>query len=172
MERIKKFGQKEFNENGLVRYQHYKIRKKQFSENKRDKRVSLSSIESNRGGGRSILIGGIPGVIGYTKGKKIADKADKEGKNDTQILEESSRAGAKTGAIAGGIGGLVTGAGIPLIASSIVGNKLSAARIAGNALQSGLIGTGLGSLGGYLGAKKNTRTRLEKRRKIEDNNRY
>lgn len=170
MDRIRKYNQKEFTDTsydnyGLVKYQHYKY--KHFSEDG-NKRVGLNSIESHRGGGRSIVIGGIPGLIGMSRGKKVADRADKEGKSDTQILKESSRAGAKTGALAGGIGGAIGGVGIPLITSAVTGGRVSAARLAKNAVSSGLVGAGLGSLGGYLGAKKNTRVRLEKRRSIND----
>lgn len=131
--------------------------------------------------GRS-LIGLHAGLIGGYRGKKAADRADREGKTDTQILKESSREGGKSGALTGAVTGTAFGLGSSLLVrqglkkyAKTVGTppiKLTKGAFIGNVIKHGVLGTGFGALGGYLGAKKNTRTRLEKRRKIEDNNRY
>lgn len=103
--------------------------------NQKKKRIKLSEINSHRGLGRSILLGGgiMPGAIAGYVGKKAAEEADEQGLSDWEIKKAATNKGAK----AGGLG-------------------------------SGLSGAAIGALGGYLGAEKNTRTRLKKRRDMEN----
>lgn len=144
---------------------------KEFAEkkdkSKKKKRRALEDVESHRGLGRSILLGGPSpaGALGGFLGKKKADQLDKEGKSDKEILEGASKHGAKMGA---GVGaGLIAGKAIGEAIASPKGMKKLA--ISGNIVPAAVVG-GFGALGGYLGAKKNTKTRLEKRkyRKVED----
>ena len=78
--------------------------------------------------------------------RKKAEELDDEGKSDAEIL----RGSRKTGAIAGAATGAALGLGI------------------GRSVGSGLFGVATGALGGYLGSDKNTRTRLKKRRELEE----
>ena len=88
----------------------------------------------------------VPGMVGGYIGNKKAEKLDDEGKSDAEIL----RGSRKTGAIAGA----ATGAGLGLGFGRSVG--------------AGLFGVATGALGGYLGSDKNTRTRLKKRKEMEE----
>lgn len=131
------------------------------SEDKKEKKrkVYLEDVNSNRGLGRSIILGAGPGgAIGGYIGKKSADKADREGKSDKEIKEIAGKSGAKYGAIAGA--GLGLANSVRRAATASKGNV-------GRALLYGLGDTavlgGLGALGGHFGAKKNTSRRLEKR---------
>ena len=119
-----------------------------FSEGEKKKRkIRLGGIQSHRGLGRSAILGVIvPGMVGGYIGKKKAEDLDDEGKSDAEIL----RGSRKTGAIAGA----ATGAALGLSVGRSVG--------------SGLFGVATGALGGYLGSDKNTRTRLKKRRELEE----
>ena len=80
------------------------------------KKIGLSPlIDSHRGLGRSLLIGGLPGAISAHAGKRAANKADEEGKSDGEIIREASKAGRrrgmKIGALEAGAATLI-GAGI------------------------------------------------------------
>ena len=86
-------------------------------------------------------------MVGEYIGKKKAEDLDDEGKSDAEIL----RGSRKTGAIAGA---LTLGAGLGLGIGRSVGM--------------GLFGVATGALGGYLGSDKNTRTRLKKRKEMEE----
>ena len=126
---------------------------------KKKKKVYLEDVNSHRGLGRSIILGAGPGgAIGGYVGKKAADKADKEGKSDREIKEIAGKSGAKYGAAAGAGIGLANAARRAAFAGK------------GNVGRALLYGTGaaavlggLGALGGYAGARKNTKKRLEKR---------
>lgn len=140
--------------------------KKEKKPNKK-KRRALEDVESHRGLGRSILLGGPSpaGALGGFAGKMKANKLDKEGKSDKEILEGASKHGAKVGA---GLGaGLIAGKAISEAIAYPKGMKKLA--VSGNLVPAALV-SGFGALGGYLGAKKNTKTRLEKRkyRKVEE----
>lgn len=126
---------------------------------KRKNKVYLEDVNSHRGLGRSIILGaGIPGAVGGFVGKKKADEADREGKSDREIKEIAGKTGAKTGALVGGALGL---------ANTLSGAAGSPKGYVGRSIAYGLGATaglgGLGALGGYLGARKNTSRRLEKR---------
>lgn len=109
--------------------------------------VRLGDIQSHRGRGRAAVLGAIvPGMVGGYIGKKKAEELDDEGKSDAEIL----RGSRKTGAIAGAATGAALGLGV------------------GRSVGSGLFGVSTGALGGYLGSDKNTRTRLKKRRELEE----
>lgn len=95
---------------------------------KKEKRIKLSDIESHRGLGRSLLLGGLQGAVGGYAGKNEADKADEEGASDSEIIRRAGKKGLK-------------------------------------------IGAATGALGGHLGAKKNARTRTERRRLMESSKR-
>ena len=124
-----------------------------FSENKKKK---LRDIESHRGLGRSLIIGGLPGAIGGYVGKKSADLADEEGLEDYEIVRKASEAGGLSGA----------GIGASLAATSIALNGPKSGRLV-RAAGYGLVGGLGGGAGGYLGARKNTKTRLSKRAGIK-----
>lgn len=118
-----------------------------FSDGKKKRAVRLEDIQSHRGRGRAAVLGAIvPGMVGGYIGKKKAEELDDEGKSDAEIL----RGSRKTGAIAGAATGAALGLGV------------------GRSVGSGLFGVATGALGGYLGSDKNTRTRLKKRRELEE----
>lgn len=118
-----------------------------FSDGENKRAVRLEDIQSHRGRGRAAVLGAIvPGMVGGYIGKKKAEELDDEGKSDAEILCGSR----KTGAIAGAATGAALGLGI------------------GRSVGSGLFGVATGALGGYLGSDKNTRTRLKKRRELEE----
>ena len=146
----------------------------------KNNRTRLEDIDSNRGRGRSAVIGLLaPGMIGGYMGKKEAEKADNEGLEDREIIKRAERKGGKSGAIAG------AACSVPLALTSIYGaDKLARfakrngvkvsrpAAIAGTLGKSAMLtagAMGLGYLGGKLGARKNTRTRLEKRAYLDYN---
>lgn len=140
-------------------------------EEKKPKRIKLSEINSHRGLGRSIILGGGPGAIAGYVGKKAAEEADEQGLSDHEIKKAATKKGAKAGALLGGTVGLACGLKSAAL-SQRVAKHLGVKRGAGTAL-AGAVGTGLsgaavGALGGYLGAEKNTRTRLKKRRDLEN----
>lgn len=117
-----------------------------FSEGEKRK-IRLEDIQSHRGRGRAAVLGAIvPGMVGGYIGKKKAEDLDDEGKSDAEIL----RGSRKTGAIAGAATGAALGLGV------------------GRSVGSGLFGVATGALGGYLGSDKNTRTRLKKRKEMEE----
>lgn len=118
-----------------------------FSDGEKKRAVRLENIQSHRGRGRAAVLGAIvPGMVGGYIGKKKAEGLDDEGKSDAEIL----RGSRKTGAIAGAATGAALGLGV------------------GRSVGSGLFGVATGALGGYLGSDKNTRTRLKKRRELEE----
>lgn len=128
--------------------------KKEEEESPRAKRkrlVALKDVKSHRGLGRSYLLGGLNGALGGYVGKKHADTLDAEGASDEEILRGSKKRGALAGAAIGAGLGAVNAASLakfnkPLAIGAAIG------------------GTAAGALGGYLGADKNTRTRLSKRK--------
>lgn len=141
----------------------YEYAQAEFSEKKKEekKKVKLRDIDSHRGLGRSYFLGGAQGAIGGYLGKKKAEELDDQGASDEEIIKESGRYGGKTGAIGGAITGGLSAAQIAAIPGL---SKRAKAGIAASALATS---TGLGYLGGRLGAEKNARTRTEKRRLIE-----
>ena len=163
---------------------------KKNKENKRKgNKIALEDVNSHRGLGRSAILGALaPGMIGGYAGKKAANKADKEGKSDEEILKKAQ----KTGAIGGAIPGVALGAGTSLVGSHVYNkygpkivdsinevmkdqgydvnikfNKLGKGAKTKRALIAAGLAGGIGALGGYLGARKNTKKRLEKRNKME-----
>lgn len=137
------------------------------------KRIKLSEINSHRGLGRSILLGGgiMPGAIAGYVGKKAAEDADEQGLSDWEIKKAATNKGAKAGALLGGSLGLVTGLNSSAAvarATKELGLKGGTATALAGGLGAGLSGAAVGALGGYLGADKNTRTRLKKRRDMEN----
>lgn len=123
-----------------------------YSEKKKKKnKISLDKVDSHRGLGRSLLIGGVPGALGAYTGKSAANKADKEGKSDEEIVEAASKRGRKAGAILAGAVG-AAGAAPQLI--KVYGGKKGA----------------LGAAAGHFGAKKNAKERLKKRAYMEKEN--
>ena len=111
----------------------------------------LSEVKSNRGLGRSAILGALGGnalggMAGGYVGKIAANDADRAGLSDEQIVKKASRAGAVTGAASGVVPYLIRG------------------RVGKNPI--GLLAaTSMGAAGGYFGAKKNTKSRLRKRDK-------
>lgn len=118
---------------------------------KKRRLVVLKDVESHRGLGRSYLLGGLNGALGGYVGKKHADTLDAEGASDEEILRGSKKRGALAGAAIGAGLGVVNAASLakfnkPLAVGAAIGSAAT------------------GALGGYLGAGKNTRTRLDKRK--------
>lgn len=134
---------------------------------KKGKRIKLSDIESHRGLGRSFLLGGFQGAVGGYAGKKEADKADEEGASDSEIIRRAGKKGLKIGAATGAGLGAISYLPYAAAASSPIGGAKGIA--AGLGTLAG--GTMLGALGGHLGAKKNARTRTERRRLMESSKR-
>ena len=129
--------------------------KDEEEEEKPKKRSKLSNYDSHRGLGRSAILGGLGGMIGGYASKKEADKADREGKSDEEIVEAATKKGRRIGAIAGGATGALAGANY-LAALGKKGIIPALGATAGAA--------GWGALGGHLGAKKNAKERLKKRK--------
>jgi hypothetical protein len=105
----------------------------------------LDEVKSNRGLGRSALLGALGGnalgaMAGGYVGKIAANDADAAGLSDKQIISKSARAGALAGAATG-------------VARGLISRNPAGA----------LAGTTMGAVGGYFGAKKNTKSRLRKR---------
>lgn len=120
-----------------------------FAEKKESKKrkVSLEQVESNKGLKRAIITALPTGGGSLTGGyiaKGEADKADKEGADDKEIVRRAKKkgleVGALTGAAIGGLTALKTGSAIPVV-----------------------VGAGLGALGGRNAAGVNTKDRLRKR---------
>lgn len=110
----------------------------------------------------SVASGAIPAYLAVKSGEMAADKADLEGKTDKEIVKSAAWNGLKTGALAGGIKGIVKGAsrGIPKISAR---PHTQSTRTAVKALGSGYSSAILGGLGGMTGAITNTKHRLKKR---------
>lgn len=137
---------------------------------KKEKRIKLSDIESHRGLGRSLLLGGFQGAVGGYAGKNEADKADEEGASDSEIIRRAGKKGLKIGAATGAGLGAISYLPYAAASSRIGGAKNIAAGL--GALAGGtMLGAGAGALGGHLGAKKNARTRTERRRLMESSRR-
>lgn len=111
-------------------------------------KTKLSEHVSARGIGRSALIGNIGGALGTGVGYYAANRADKKGKSDKEIVRDATLAGALTGGITQ-----------PFIRAAIHSKNPFSRRA--------LLSMGLGAAGGALGARKNTKTRLNKRLKKE-----
>lgn len=133
---------------------------------KKEKRIKLSDIQSHRGLGRSLFLGGLHGAVGGLAGKNEADVADEEGASDAEIIRRASKKGAKVGgAVGAGTGAAFS---IPhIIAAGSHGGVKGAALGVGSAAGLTAVGAAQGALGGYLGANKNARKRTEKRRVLE-----
>src|SRR5574344_1175828 len=120
------------------------------SDKNKENKSDLSLYKTNRGVGRAILIGGIiPGLVGRSAGNKEASKADREGVSDEEIIDRAKIKGTKVGAIAGTAAGIGT--------SLLTKRKLPAS------IGTTVLGSGLGALGGRLGAKKATEVRVSNR---------
>lgn len=151
------------------------LRSKNFAE-KEGHKVKLSKVQSHRGLFRSNLVGSVPGLVGGYKGKKYADELDKQGLSDEEILEGSkkkaAKVGGRVGAVLGGVGGAAYGTAAGIGLGKTIGGKKGAAL--GAALGAGITGVGaasgagFGALGARLGAGKNTKTRLKKRKELEE----
>lgn len=115
-----------------------------FSSKKNKKKrpkYDLEDVNSPRGYGRSILLGGlIPGAVGTYVGSKEATKAAKEGKKSGEIKDRATKRGAIAGAAIGG--------GLGLLGTRNIGRSAGLAAY--------------GALGGGLGARKNASDRIRK----------
>ena len=138
---------------------------------KKEKRIKLSDIESHRGLGRSLLLGGFQGALGGYAGKNEAEKADEEGASDSEIIRRASKKGLKVGAATGAAIGALSYLPYAASASSRAGGAKGIAAGIGTLAGGTMIGSGSGALGGHLGAKKNAITRTEKRRLMESSKR-
>lgn len=136
-----------------------------YSEEEEKKgRTKLKDVKSHRGLGRSFLIGQTPAALGGYVGKKAADKADAEDKSDEEIKKAAIKKATKTGALIGGLSAIGTTA----ITDPML-KKLGYTKLGRGAVAAGTIGSnvGLAALGARLGAKKNTKVRLDKRKKMD-----
>lgn len=138
---------------------------------KKGKRIKLSDIESHRGLGRSLLLGGLQGAVGGYAGKNEAGKADEEGASDSEIIRRAGKKGLKVGAATGAGLGALSYLPYAAAASSHIGGAKGIAAGIGTLAGGTMLGSGAGALGGHLGAKKNARTRIEKRRLMESSRR-
>ena len=129
----------------------YEEREFSKEENDEDK-VYLEDVNSNRGLGRSVILGGMPGAIGGYAGKKYAEKLDREGKSDKEIMRESTKRARHVGAGIAGVSSLAVGLGSKAGAKAVPHAVASAA---------------MGGVAAHLGAKKNAKTRMERRAKAE-----
>lgn len=136
-----------------------------YSEEEEKKgRTKLKDVKSHRGLGRSFLIGQTPAALGGYIGKKAANKADAEGKTDEEIKKIATKKATKAGALIGGL----TAASTTAITDPML-KKLGYTKLGRGAMAAGIIGSnvGLAALGARLGAKKNTKVRLDKRKKMD-----
>ncbi len=126
------------------------IRYKTFSDKGKD-RPALSTVNSHRGLGRSLVLGGLFGAGGGLAGKMKADDLDAKGMTDEAIVRRSSKHAAKVGGVTGAVRGAAYGAlasgPVAIIPGAVAGGILSGA-------------------GAYLGAKKNAQTRIKKRKEL------
>lgn len=138
---------------------------KLYSEEEEKKgRTKLKDVKSHRGLGRSLLIAQTPAALGGYIGKKAANKADAEGKTDEEIKKIATKKATKAGALIGGLTAASTIAACdPRLKKKGYNKKLRAAIAATTAANT----VGLGALGARLGAKKNTKVRLDKRKKMD-----
>ena len=128
---------------------------REFSEEENDEdedKVYLEDVNSHRGLGRSAILGGYGGAVGGYAGKKYAEKLDREGKSDREIMRESTKRARRVGAGIAGVGGLAVG----------LGSKMGA-----KAVPLAVANAAVGGVAAHLGAKKNAKTRMEKRAKVE-----
>ena len=115
------------------------------------KRKGESLQDSHRGLGRSLILGGASGAIGAYMTKEKVDEDYDEGYDEDEIKSRAGKRGAKYGA--------ALGAGLATLTNSgalIRGNSKTRAMALG-----GVAGmTGLGALGGHLGARKNAKEEI------------
>lgn len=137
---------------------------------KKERRIKLSDIQSHRGLGRSLFFGGLQGAVGGYAGKNEAVAADEEGASDSEIIRRAGKKGLKVGAATGAGLGAVSSLPYAAVAGKSLGGGAKGVAAGLCTLAGGsLLGAGAGALGGHLGAKKNARTRIDKRRLMESN---
>ncbi len=146
-------------------------RYKTFSDE--DKKISLKSVKSHRGLGRSLALGYLPASLAARSTKKLANKLDEEGASEAEIIEKVGKAGGKRGAIANaatfGTLGAANGGALGLLAADALKKSTKKGAIAGSILGgvAGLSTAVPGYIAGKMGAKKNAQDRLRKRRELE-----
>ena len=127
-------------------------------ENKQKKRkISLDKIESDKG------FDFYPETKSIYKSIEVANKLDKQGKSDKEIVKGAAKRGALSGGVYNGavVGAALTPATLKLL---IEGEKRLAA---GVAIGGTATGAALGALRGYKGAKKNIEARLKRRNELK-----
>ena len=126
-------------------------------EENKQKKISLDKIESTKG------FDLYPETKSIYKSIEVANKLDKQGKSDKEIIKGASKRGALSGGVYNGavVGAALTPATLKLL---IEGEKRLAA---GVAIGGTATGAALGALRGYKGAKKNIEARLERRNKYK-----
>ena len=110
--------------------------------------------------GGDVISGLAPGVISVASGKRAADRADRQGKDDKDIVKSARKAGAKSGAISGAVKRAIISVPSAIRSRSLEG--------VGKSLGEVSVSSALGALGGMSGASKNTKSRLKKRNKYEE----
>ena len=151
-------------------------------EDEDSKHSHLSKYQSGRGLGRSYLLGGAAGLGGTAAGNVAATIADKKGKTDKETSNIAKATGA---AVGGGLGIIAARKALKAnrlavdkaflqAGDSISKKMLAGARLGLSKHKKGIIGASaaLAALGGYAGAAKNTRSRMDKRlrREAEEKN--
>lgn len=147
-------------------------RRNRFHKNLKSEEGKKGGLWGALGGGPAGMIGAsigsgfIPSYVAVKSGEIAADKADSEGKSDKEILKKAAWSGLTTGALAGGIKGIVSGASRATPKLSLR-PKTQSTRTLVKALKSGYSSAIIGGLGGMTGATTNTNSRLKKRKKDE-----
>lgn len=124
---------------------------------RREARRGLRLQDSHRGLGRSLLLGGPEGAYGAYISKGGVDEDYENGLSEAEIVNNAANRGAKWGAGIGGGFGLLGGTAKAAINPRNPRNAIAP-------ITYGSYGAIGGGLGGYFGAKKNARTRLDKPR--------
>lgn len=130
---------------------------------------NLSRYQSGRGLGRACFWGGAGGLGGTAAGNIAASIADKKGKTDKEQANIAKATGTVVGAgIGAGMGALAAKSlrsQSKMLFNKGLKRQAAANRLVASKAGKGLIGAGMaaGALGAYLGTKKNTKVRQDKR---------
>ena len=119
---------------------------------------NLSKYQSGRGLGRSYFWGGVGGLGGTAAGNVAASIADRKGKTDEEQASIAKTTGTAVGA------GIGAGMGALAVKSLRKARRFKTVSVP-SGYAKGIVGAGMaaGALGAYLGTKKNTQARQDKR---------
>lgn len=150
---------------------------------RRQARKGYGLQDSHRGLGRSLVLGGLEGALGAYGTKDQVDEDYRKGLSEEDIISNAGRSGRNKGALIGGVTGAAAGGGLGYLLGKsanmggdeliemLNGKETAESKFLKNLspkkaalLGAGVLGTGValrGGLGGYFGAKKNARERLD-----------